>query len=404
MDTYDPAADDLNWWFFELRRGVADALMPEAVRTPLYPAKNSRNRLSYYSYLLLDEILSAQKPTSRAPDERAFIVTHQLFELCFKLMIFDIGVIARTFGAVHQTADAHFRAEYAGEDPVTWRPARTAAARLIHSAETLIPSFLELLNGEVGPNQTFDRDEFNRFRQLLSPASGFQSVQARILQRALGKGGALAIRTFDKYNYAWHYDGVPDQHDLVTVDDPIVLREKSVVARPSASSPVGEAVQVEALACALLDRVAAVQDVSADDATSEISEQDVDRLCATFEGMVKARESSAAVAMTEKFREELAVVSAQENEKRTKQAKARGAYRALKRDMPESPILYCIDRLRLADDALFIRAEDPFLQLHRTTAVGAGLGPNDPGTAGGGMKFLLFSHELQRLFPLFAGF
>ena len=51
--------------------------------------------MTYARYLALDELLSAQKPLSDAPDEPLFITIHQVQELWLKLCVHEIdGAIA----------------------------------------------------------------------------------------------------------------------------------------------------------------------------------------------------------------------------------------------------------------------------------------------------------------------
>ena len=82
--------------------------------------------VDYGSYLALDELLSLQRPRSRAgasehPDELLFIVVHQASELWFKAILHELGALRGCLAA--------------SEDPPTpgeRRPARAAESALWH--------------------------------------------------------------------------------------------------------------------------------------------------------------------------------------------------------------------------------------------------------------------------------
>src|SRR5690349_4885120 len=103
----DPTSD-ANWWQFSIdpeRRGDKITGAPGGLLevNPVLP--DGRRLLDYHTYIGLERLLSCQTPTSTVPDERVFIITHQLFELAFKQMIFDLGVISATFKHLLDTGD-----------------------------------------------------------------------------------------------------------------------------------------------------------------------------------------------------------------------------------------------------------------------------------------------------------
>ena len=107
---------DANWWQFSIRPGTRDGKIgtdPRAGTVEVNPAVSGRRLLSYPGYLRLDRLLNAQFPSSLTPDERIFVITHQLFELLFKQTIFDLRVIADTFGELLKS-DAETFAALAG--------------------------------------------------------------------------------------------------------------------------------------------------------------------------------------------------------------------------------------------------------------------------------------------------
>ncbi|MFN0175380.1 MAG: tryptophan 2,3-dioxygenase family protein [Saprospiraceae bacterium] len=115
--------------------------------------------LTYWDYIHLDTLLSLQNPRTPIPDERIFILYHQITELYFRL----------TLDAIEQLSDA----------PTQPSPAlfKRQLGRINRYFKQLIESFNIMIDG-------MDRDEFLRFRMSLLPASGFQSVQYRMIEIA----------------------------------------------------------------------------------------------------------------------------------------------------------------------------------------------------------------------------
>jgi len=115
--------------------------------------------LTYWDYIHLDTLLSLQNPRTPIPDERIFIMYHQITELYFRL----------TLDAIKQLADA--------EAGLTLDFFKRQMQRVNRYFEQLTNSFDIMVDG-------MDRDEFLRFRMSLLPASGFQSVQYRMIEIA----------------------------------------------------------------------------------------------------------------------------------------------------------------------------------------------------------------------------
>lgn len=113
--------------------------------------------LTYWDYIHLDTLLSLQNPRTPIPDERIFILYHQITELYFRLIL----------DAIAQLADAQPSPELF----------RRQMKRIDRYFRHLIDSFDIMVEG-------MDRDEFLRFRMSLLPASGFQSVQYRMIEIA----------------------------------------------------------------------------------------------------------------------------------------------------------------------------------------------------------------------------
>jgi tryptophan 2,3-dioxygenase len=127
----------------------------------------------YYSeYLQLDKILNAQEEESkkngvRADDEMLFIVIHQSYELWFKQMLHEIGIVREIF--MKQSIE-----ENSSDMP-----------NAVHRLQR-VSKILEMLVGKLGILETMTPLDFLDFRDFLRPASGFQSIQFKMLEALLG--------------------------------------------------------------------------------------------------------------------------------------------------------------------------------------------------------------------------
>ena len=129
--------------------------------------------MTYHDYLELDKVLDSQHPKSFEPrnqpahDEMLFIIVHQAYELWFKQIQFELDFIQRVFGK-SQINDND-------ED-----------LNLVRHRLHRIIRILELLNQQVTLLDTMTPLDFLEFRNLLTPASGFQSLQFRLVEARLG--------------------------------------------------------------------------------------------------------------------------------------------------------------------------------------------------------------------------
>lgn len=114
------------------------------------------NSLTYWDYIHLDTLLSLQNPRTDFPDEKIFIIYHQITELYFKLIRSEIEQLT----------------EVAEPTLQIWMQRIT---RLVNYFKNLCHSFDVMVEG-MDPNQ------FLKFRMSLLPASGFQSVQFRFIE------------------------------------------------------------------------------------------------------------------------------------------------------------------------------------------------------------------------------
>jgi tryptophan 2,3-dioxygenase len=119
-------------------------------------------RLTYGSYLRLEELLDQQRLLSDPPahDELLFITIHQVYELWFKQLLHE----------VESARDAMF----AGK--LWW------ARHLLHRVGAIERVLIE----QISVLETMTPQDFLVFRSALAPASGFQSVQFRELEFVSG--------------------------------------------------------------------------------------------------------------------------------------------------------------------------------------------------------------------------
>jgi len=132
-----------------------------------------KDRLSYSDYLGLDELLHAQRPLSDPPhhDEMLFIVQHQVTELWMKLIIHEL-----------QAAIDAMRAD-------RLEPCFKVLARVKQVQQQMFHQW--------GVLETLTPAEYARFRHVFGQASGFQSVQFRMLEFLLGNKDRSYLAVFE---------------------------------------------------------------------------------------------------------------------------------------------------------------------------------------------------------------
>jgi tryptophan 2,3-dioxygenase len=121
-----------------------------------------RDRMTYGGYLQLEKLLSAQTPLSNPPhhDEMLFIIQHQTSELWFKLILHELRA---AIGFVRRDE---------------LEPTFKILARVKHIQAQLVSQWAVLA--------TLTPSEYGEFRHVLGPASGFQSLQHRLIEFMLG--------------------------------------------------------------------------------------------------------------------------------------------------------------------------------------------------------------------------
>lgn len=112
--------------------------------------------LTYWDYINLDVLLSLQQPKTNIPDEKIFIIYHQITELYFKLIISEMDQLA--------------------ED------SNLSVDMFIKRLERINRYFMNLTRSFEVMMDGMDPKQFLKFRMSLLPASGFQSAQYRSIE------------------------------------------------------------------------------------------------------------------------------------------------------------------------------------------------------------------------------
>jgi len=158
-----------------------------------------KDSLVYGDYLQLDSILNAQhlasaKAGNPVHDEHLFIITHQAYELWFKQIIVEIDSIRKLF-----------------------------MERLLDESKMLIiihrlnrcNIILKLLADQFMIMETMTPLDFMDFRDYLNPASGFQSLQFRLLENKLGVQNIHRV----KYNQQHYRDVFHSESSISKLDE-----------------------------------------------------------------------------------------------------------------------------------------------------------------------------------------
>ena len=112
--------------------------------------------LTYWEYIHLDTLLSLQNPKTGFPDEKVFIMYHQITELYFGLILHELEQVAQK------------------ENPTE--------TFFTDRLDRVVRYFRHLENSFDIMIQGMEKDQFLKFRMALLPASGFQSAQYRMIE------------------------------------------------------------------------------------------------------------------------------------------------------------------------------------------------------------------------------
>jgi tryptophan 2,3-dioxygenase len=116
------------------------------------------NPITYWDYILPDALLSLQIQRTTQPDEMVFIMYHQINELLFKMILWEINQVSDS-----KEVSAPFFTE--------------KLKRVSRYFDMLASSFDIMGNG-------MEKEQYMKFRNTLTPASGFQSYQYRLIEFA----------------------------------------------------------------------------------------------------------------------------------------------------------------------------------------------------------------------------
>jgi tryptophan 2,3-dioxygenase len=114
--------------------------------------------ITYWDYIQTDALLGLQIQRTRYPDEMVFIVYHQINELIFKMILWEIEQVA-----FKENLTTVFFAD--------------RLDRISRYFDMLTASFEIMGKG-------MDVEQYMKFRHTLTPASGFQSAQYRMVEFA----------------------------------------------------------------------------------------------------------------------------------------------------------------------------------------------------------------------------
>ena len=127
----------------------------------------------YADYLQLEKITEAQDPESfkagREPahDEMLFIIIHQAYELWFKQILFEVNSVIEIMNK-----------------PVV-NDNSPEMQTVVHRLKRVV-TILKVLVQQIDIMETMTPMDFLDFRDMLRPASGFQSYQFKVLEAKLG--------------------------------------------------------------------------------------------------------------------------------------------------------------------------------------------------------------------------
>ena len=114
--------------------------------------------ITYWDYIQTDALLNLQIQRTTLPDEMVFIAYHQINELIFKMILWEISQVAEK-----ENLDVVFF--------------ENKIMRISRYFDMLTTSFNIMREG-------MEVEQYMKFRYTLTPASGFQSAQYRLIEFA----------------------------------------------------------------------------------------------------------------------------------------------------------------------------------------------------------------------------
>lgn len=114
--------------------------------------------ITYWDYIHTDALLSLQIRRTSFPDEMVFIAYHQINELLFKMVLWEISQVAE-------------------KEDLSTKFFEEKLMRISRYFDMLTTSFDIMRQG-------METAQYNKFRHALTPGSGFQSAQYRLIEFA----------------------------------------------------------------------------------------------------------------------------------------------------------------------------------------------------------------------------
>jgi len=112
--------------------------------------------ITYWDYIQTDALLNLQVQRTLLPDEMVFIMYHQINELIFKMILWEIQQVAH-------------------REHLTTTFFVSRLKRISRYFDMLTASFTIMGDG-------MEKEQYMKFRDTLTPASGFQSSQYRMIE------------------------------------------------------------------------------------------------------------------------------------------------------------------------------------------------------------------------------
>ncbi|EPH10535.1 tryptophan 2,3-dioxygenase family protein [Myroides odoratimimus] len=114
--------------------------------------------ITYWDYIQTDALLNLQTQRTVLPDEMVFIMYHQVNELLFKMILWELNQVSEC-----------------NDESLTVEFFKERLARISRYFDMLTSSFTIMKDG-------MEVEQYLKFRNTLAPASGFQSSQYRLIE------------------------------------------------------------------------------------------------------------------------------------------------------------------------------------------------------------------------------
>lgn len=150
---------------------------------------NDESGMLYGEYLMLDKVIKAQRMVSQehnklVHDEHLFIITHQAYELWFKQIIFELDSIRELFSTELEESQT---------------------LEILKRLNRIV-LILKVLVDQVMILETMTPLDFMEFRGYLRPASGFQSLQFRLIENKIGVQHEHRVKYNQNYSHVFGGD------------------------------------------------------------------------------------------------------------------------------------------------------------------------------------------------------